>query len=65
MERGSAHPKIRTLPGPSFRVSVPKYATKSLPSRKRGMQITGSSPATAAASRITTFTSATKPWARW
>ena len=32
--------------GPSFRVSVPKYATKSLPSRKRGMQITGSSPAT-------------------
>src|SRR6202046_1562048 len=39
--------------GPSFRVSVTKYATKSLPSRKRGMQITGSSPATAAASRIT------------
>src|SRR3979490_1235835 len=51
--------------GPSFRVSVPKYATKSLPSRKRGIRITGSSPANAAASRITTFTSPTTPWARW
>ena len=35
--------------GPSFRVSVPKYPTKSLTSRKRGIQITGSSPANAAA----------------
>jgi len=51
--------------GPSFRVSVPKYATKSLPSRKRGIQITGSSPANAAASRTTTSTSAMRPWARW
>ena len=51
--------------GPSFRVSAPKYATKSLPSRKRGIQITGSSPANAAASRTTTSTFATKPWARW
>src|SRR6202035_90189 len=51
--------------GPSFRVSAPKYATKSLPSRKRGIQITGSSPANAAASHTTTSTSATKPWARW
>jgi hypothetical protein len=51
--------------GPSFRVSVPKYATKSLPSRKRGIQITASSPANAAASRTTTSTYATKPWARW
>jgi hypothetical protein len=50
--------------GPSFRVSVPKYPTKSLTSRKRGIQITGSSPANAAASRTTTSTSATKPWAR-
>ena len=51
--------------GPSFRVSVPKYATKSLPSRKRGIRITGSSPANAAASPTTTSTFATKPWARW
>jgi hypothetical protein len=51
--------------GPSFRVSIPKYATKSLPSRKRGTQITGSSPANAAASPTTTSTSAMKPWARW
>src|SRR6202048_4612576 len=51
--------------GPSFRVRVPKYATKSLPSRRRGIQITGSSPANAAASHTTTSTSATKPWARW
>ena len=51
--------------GPSFGVSVPKYATKSLPSRKRGIQITASSPANAAASRTTTSTSATKPWVRW
>ena len=51
--------------GPSFRVSVPKYASKSLPSRKRGIQIPGSSPASAAASRTTTSTSATRPWARW
>src|SRR6202162_6190984 len=51
--------------GPSFRISAPKYATKSLPSRKRGIQITGSSPANAAASHTTTSTSATKPWARW
>src|SRR6202040_1383412 len=51
--------------GPSFRVSVPKYATKSLPSRKRGIQITGSSPANAAASRTTISIFATKLWARW
>ena len=50
---------------PSFRVSVPKYATKSLPSRKRGIRITASSPTNAAASRTTTSTYATKPWARW
>ena len=50
--------------GPSFRVSLPKYPTKSLPSRKRGIQITGSSPANAAASRTPTSTSATKHWAR-
>ena len=49
---------------PSFRVSVPKYPTKSLTSRKRGIQMTGSSPANAAASRTPTSTSATKPWAR-
>ncbi len=51
--------------GPSFRVSVPKYATKSLPSRRRGIRITASSPANAAVSRTTISTSATKPWDRW
>jgi hypothetical protein len=50
--------------GPSFRVSVPKYATKSLPSRKRGIQTTASSPANAAVSRTITSTFAIKPWAR-
>jgi hypothetical protein len=51
--------------GPTFRVSVPKYPTKSLPSRKRGTRITASSPPSAAASRTTISISATKLWARW
>jgi hypothetical protein len=42
--------------GPSFRVSAPNTPPR--------IQITGSSPANAAASRTTTSTSATKPWAR-
>jgi hypothetical protein len=51
--------------GPSFRVSLPKYATKSLPPRRRGIQITASSPANAAASPITISTSAMKSSGRW
>ncbi len=51
--------------GATFRVTVPKYATKSLPSRKRGIQITGSSPTSAAVSRTTISTCAMKPSARW
>jgi len=43
--------------GPSFRISVPKYATKDPNYRILA--------ANAAASRTTTSTSATKPWARW
>jgi len=43
--------------GPTFRVSVPKYATKDPNYRILARQ--------AAASRTTTSTSATKPWARW
>jgi hypothetical protein len=51
--------------GATFRVTVPKYATKSLPPRRRGIPITGSLPTSAAVSRTTTSTCATKPWARW
>jgi len=43
--------------GPSFRISVPNTPPR--------IQITASSPANAAASRTTTSTYATKPWARW
>src|SRR6266849_2250210 len=35
------------------------------PNTPARIQITGSSPASAAASRTTTSTSATRPWARW
>jgi hypothetical protein len=51
--------------GPSLRVSVPKYATKSLPPRRRGTRITGSLPASAAASPTTISISAMKSSARW
>jgi hypothetical protein len=57
--------------GPTFRVSVPKYPTKSLPPRRRGTRITGSSPPSQPlhallflySRRNTIF--ATKLWARW
>ncbi len=51
--------------GPTFRATVPKYPTKSLPLRRRGTRTTASSPTSAAASRTTTSTSATKLSARW
>jgi hypothetical protein len=44
--------------GATFRVTVPKYASKSLPSRKRGIPITGSWRLSAAVLRITTSISA-------